>query len=148
MSDLVPDKLDDQNPQDSTGFPLNRLVAFLGPHIAWLAGMLATWLVTHFPGLNLDGDATADNIAQVLTFLLVTGITYAGQHKWLDGYSKWERGVVADTPGDQSATMFGPAGFPDAPDFEDVTDEADQPGAGEGPTRGMPLGYQIDPGRE
>lgn len=101
-------------PQEPTtptflGFPLNRIVAFAGPHIAWISGVIATWLINnvHILGTGHFGkDKTAAAIAKVITFVLVTLVTYVGQHKWLDGWQKWEQQVV--TPG----VAFDPATDP------------------------------------
>jgi hypothetical protein len=80
-----------------TGFPLGRLVALLGPYVSLLAGSIATWLVAKvdvlgIPGLNQANLATG--VAAAITFVLVTAITYASHHKWLDGNSKWETALL------------------------------------------------------
>lgn len=91
------------------GFPLNRIVAFLGPHISWLAGLLATWLVVHvhFLGLfHVTGSRIAYVLAQLGTFAVVTLVTWLGHQKWLDGFQRWAYGVIGSTPlaGELAAT--------------------------------------------
>jgi hypothetical protein len=116
----MPDQNTDQPPiTDPPPFPLNRVVAFLGPHIAWIAGLLATWLVTHFPGLNIDGNDAAEVIAQAITFLVVTAVTYAGAHKWLTGWQAWAYGLATGGPGVTTAAVeLPPEGEYDPNEFE------------------------------
>jgi hypothetical protein len=86
-------------PQPSTGaFPVNRVVAFLGPFIAILAGTLAAWLGQHFPGLTPPEGETARTIAQVTQFALGALITWALHHKFLDGWQQWEAGQLQPPP--------------------------------------------------
>ncbi len=86
------------------GLPLNRVVAFLGPHFAWIAGAVATWLmekVDVFATFGLDRNTLATVIGQALVFGVVTLVTWLGQQKWLDGFQKWAYGVgegIANTP--------------------------------------------------
>jgi hypothetical protein len=71
------------------GFPLNRIVAFFGPYIAIGSGILASWLLVHIHLLglfHLQHDGLASAIAQGLTLLLVSLLTWAGQSKWLTGH--------------------------------------------------------------
>lgn len=125
------------------GLSLSRIVALATPYISMLAASIATWLFVHFPGLHVFGSEaqTARLIVEGAIFLLVAFISYAMHHKWLDGLSKWERGVVSDMPGDQSHVMpiMPPADF----DLEDGTGEDDDPDAG---GKGMPLGW--DPNKK
>jgi hypothetical protein len=79
-------------------FPLNRVVAFLGPVIALAAGSAATWLGQNFPGLHLDATSTAAQIAAAIEFVVGAGITFALQHKWLDGWQKWETTLAPVVP--------------------------------------------------
>ena len=81
----------DAPPEGGTflGQPLNRWVAFLGPHISWVAGLIAAWLVAkvnlpQFPGLDQANVATL--IAGALTFAVVSGLTWLGHQKWLKGH--------------------------------------------------------------
>lgn len=82
------------------GIPLNRIVAFLGPHIAWIAGLLATWLTTNVELLgtfNLDQTDVENGIAQLVIFGLVTGVTWLGGQKWLTGHQR-EANLIVDSP--------------------------------------------------
>lgn len=98
-------------PVNAGGFPLNRIVAFFGPQIAILAGFVATWLVEHLEFLHLDATGTKGLIINAITFVLTAILTWAGQHKWLDGWQKWEQKVA-------------PAVVAALPDSEDIpTDE-------------------------
>jgi hypothetical protein len=81
------------------GFPLNRLVAFLGPYLSVLSGGLATWLFTHvhlFATFHVGTSDIAHAIVQAVVFGLTTAVTYAGQHKWLDGFQKWAYSLYED----------------------------------------------------
>src|SRR5579862_7490163 len=91
-------------------FPLNRIVAFIGPYIAIASGALATWLIQHFPGLHLDKATTATAITKAVVFAIGTGVTWALHHKWLDGWQKWEALVFgAGSPATQQAGTPGAA---------------------------------------
>lgn len=79
-------------------FPLNRLVALLGPYVAILSGALATWLSRHFPGLNLETKGTAATISSAIIFVIGAAVTWALHHKWLDGWQKWEAVIAAVEP--------------------------------------------------
>lgn len=79
------------------GVPLNRLVAFVGPYISSLAGIVAAWLLVHvhlFSLLHFGGDQVAQGIAQLVTFVTVAGLTWLGHSKWLSGHIAWEQAVV------------------------------------------------------
>jgi hypothetical protein len=70
-------------------FPLNRVVAFLGPYISVFAGGLASWLVARvdiigIPGLDQNNLATW--IASAITFVVTTLVTWLGHSKWLKGH--------------------------------------------------------------
>jgi hypothetical protein len=83
--------------QHEPGFPLNRLVAFLGPYISILAGVLADWLLVHVHLLSLfhtTDTEVANAITQLIVFTLVTLVTWAGQHKWLEGWQNWEAALL------------------------------------------------------
>lgn len=141
------------------GFPLNRIVAFLGPQIAILAGFIATWLVEHLEFLHLDATGTAGLIANLITFVLVSGLTWAGQHKWLDGWQKWENNVPPVDPEplngphdidteiteDNLSDVSSVAGIPAEPlPVEQASDLSPSSVEGDeetGATRGMPLGF-------
>jgi hypothetical protein len=89
--------MEDQ-PTSSQPFPLNRVIAFLGPYVAIVSGAAASWLSQHFPGLHLDTTGTAATISSAIVFVIGAGITWALQHKWLDGWQKWEAALVAIDP--------------------------------------------------
>jgi len=83
----------DGTSDESVGFPLNKVVAFAGPYIAVASGAIADWLLVHVHLLatfHLGHDSTANAIAQLLIFGVVTLITYAGHHHWLKGWQKFE----------------------------------------------------------
>lgn len=86
----TPSQPQPQAPPVSTQFPLNRVVAFLGPFVAIVAGALASWLGQHFPGLHLNKGTTSAQIAQVIEFAIAAAGTLALQHKWLTGWQQWE----------------------------------------------------------
>jgi murein L,D-transpeptidase YcbB/YkuD len=83
------------SPGGSKPFPLNRVIAFLGPYIAIASGAGATWLSQHFPGLHVEQASTASAISQAIIFVVGTAVTWALHHKWLDGWQKWEARVDA-----------------------------------------------------
>jgi hypothetical protein len=88
----------DQEPR-LFGLPLNRFVAFAGPHIAWIAGALATWLMAQtdiFATFDVSDESLAGAISQALTFGVVTFVVWLGQHKWLDGFQKWAYEAMED----------------------------------------------------
>jgi hypothetical protein len=113
------------------GFPLNRVVAFFGPQIAIIAGYIATWLVEHLEFLHLDAKGTTGAIINVIVFALTALLTWLGQHKWLDGWQKWEQRVVPsladneDIPTDDELRASG--GFDGDPSHPDDV-----------PTQGLP----------
>ena len=81
-------------------FQINRVVAFLGPYIAIVSGALATWLVRHFPGLHVDQATLGSTITQGVVFIIGAAVTYGLQHKWLDGWQKYEGQVANVAAGD------------------------------------------------
>ena len=69
--------------------PLNRLVAFAGPYISILSGIVATWLIAKANALGipgLDQDDLAQQVAAALTFTLVAVLTWLGSAQWLKGH--------------------------------------------------------------
>jgi hypothetical protein len=76
-------------------FPLNRVLALLGPYIAVLAGGIASWASTNFPGLVTDVPKTTAGITQALTFIVGALIAWGLQHKYLTGWQRWEGGMLA-----------------------------------------------------
>lgn len=76
---------------------LNRVVAFLGPYIAIVSGVVADWLLVHVHVLatfHVTHNQVADAIAQVLVFGLTALLVWLGQQKWLTGWQNFE---VAET---------------------------------------------------
>jgi hypothetical protein len=72
-----------------TTIPFNRVVAFVGPYTSAIAGGIASWLVAraNIAGLpGLDQNNLKTGIAAALTWLLVSGLTWAGHSKWLTGH--------------------------------------------------------------
>ena len=74
--------------------PSSSIAALLGPFIAPLAGALAAWLSTEFPGLELNANDTTEAIVQGATFLFGTAGAGALHYKILDGKQQWEKGVL------------------------------------------------------
>jgi len=148
MSTDVTDPKPVSPPGTILGFSVGRIVALLSPYVATASGLAATWLFVHFPGLHIFGsEAQAVRlITEAAVFLLTAGITYAIHHKWLDGLSKWERGVVSDLPGDNSVVMPIMPEIPDG-DLDDSTGMTDDPDAGE-EGKSMPLGWDPDKAKE
>lgn len=81
------------------GISVNRIVAFLGPFIAILAGALAAWLGRHFPGLKLNQTKTSAEITQAIEFAVGAGVTLLLHSKWLAGWQAWEQSEVARANG-------------------------------------------------
>jgi hypothetical protein len=80
-------------------FAINRVVAFGGPFVALLSGTLAAWLGRHFPGLGVDHQTVATDVASAVEFALGAFVTWALHQKWLDGYQRWElAGRAAESP--------------------------------------------------
>jgi hypothetical protein len=77
-----------------TRFPLNRVLTLLGPYLAVLAGVAASWVSRHFPGLVTNVPATTAAITQCATFVIGALITWALQHKYLDGWQRWEARIA------------------------------------------------------
>lgn len=78
---------------DEPTLPMNRIVAFIGPYVSIVAGALATWLLTKVHVLSMFdlGQAeVAQSITQVIIFGVTAGITWLGQHKWLNGWQEYE----------------------------------------------------------
>lgn len=95
-------------------FPVNRIVAFLGPFVAVIAGGLADWLLVHVHFLStfhVEAGTLANTITQLVIFVVTAGLIWLGQHKWLDGWSKWERAVATNAPG-YVPGPFQPVPFP------------------------------------
>ena len=103
-----------------TTIPLNRVVAFVGPYVSAIAGGIASWLVArvNIAGLpGLDQNNLKTGIAGALTWLLVSGLTWAGHSKWLTGHQ-----IAMEADARVNAAAIGvavaapaPAGAPAAP---------------------------------
>lgn len=74
------------------GLPLNRLIAFAGPYIAVISGVVADWLVVHVHILatfHVGDNDIAQAISQIIVFGVTAFVVWLGHQKWLDGYQKW-----------------------------------------------------------
>jgi hypothetical protein len=90
--DTDPTRSTEMPDSSPTRFPANRVVAGFGPLISIASAAGAAWLSTHFPGLNVPSDDTAQAITQASSFVIGGLIPWALQHKWLEGYQRWENG--------------------------------------------------------
>lgn len=71
-------------------WPVNRVVAALTPIIfVPVAGFLATWVASHFPGLPAINPTALAGI-----FALGAASALAAAYKWLDGWQKHEQNVA------------------------------------------------------
>jgi hypothetical protein len=69
--------------------PLNRIVAFFGPYISILAGIVSTWLTTHVHVLatfHIDQDSVSGTLTQAGVFGVSTLVVWLGHQKWLTGH--------------------------------------------------------------
>lgn len=107
--------------------PLNRIVALLGPFIAIFAGVAASWLSQNFPGLVTDESAARADIIQGSTFIVGMISTWGLQHKYLDGWQKWEGGVMQIELA-KSAQSYDDSSYQD--DDYDDSDQYDDSGDG------------------
>lgn len=81
------------------GIALNRLVAFAGPYIAIVSGILATWLTNKVHILatfHVAGNDIANAVAQALVFGLSALVVWLGQQKWLEGFQRWAYQTYTD----------------------------------------------------
>lgn len=93
------------------GFPLNKIVAFVGPYVAVLAGAVADWLLVHVHLLGLfhtTHNQIASAITQVVVFGLTAALVWLGHQKWLEGYQKWAYPIVHAAPVLQVAPLAPP----------------------------------------
>ncbi len=106
-----PDASEQQPILSTPRLPLNRIVALLGPFIAIFAGGVASWLSQNFPGLITDESAARADIIQGTTFVVGVLITWALQHKYLEGWQRWEGGLMDIELAKQSAAQatYSPA---------------------------------------
>jgi hypothetical protein len=93
------------------GISVNRIVAFIGPFVAIVAGALAAWLGRHFPGLKLNETKTTAEITQAIEFAVGAGVTLLLHSKWLSGWQAWEQSEVARLAG-TSPTPPASGGLP------------------------------------
>lgn len=139
------DQTVDPTTDHEPGFPLNRIVAFLGPQIAIVAGFVATWLVEHLEFLHLDATGTTGAVINVITFVLTAALTWAGQHKWLDGWQKYE--AVVNAPVHIEATVTAPE-LPELPTLPELPElpETDHLASTEPPNEAeLALAYPEEP---
>ncbi|MGZ4215257.1 MAG: hypothetical protein ACXVHB_16100 [Solirubrobacteraceae bacterium] len=90
--------------------PTNKIVAFLGPVVAIISGTIASWLGTHFPGLNLNTGKVAGDITAGIDFAIGAIVTIILQSKWLEGWQKWEAAVIAPVAAAQAQADAGTNG--------------------------------------
>lgn len=103
------------------GIPFNRIVTFAGPHISWLSGVIATWLLVHVHFLSLfhfQQDGLATGIAQGVVFVLVTAVTWLGHQKWIEGHHIELAGANGLILSHQADDLNGPAQLPPGGDYD------------------------------
>jgi hypothetical protein len=108
--------------------PLNKIVAFAGPYIAIASGAIADWLLVHVHLLatfHLGHDTTANAVAQLLVFGIVTLVTYAGQHHWLKGWQKFEADMRLPILAEAKKVLDAGATTPAETDFDPVAAKAE-----------------------
>lgn len=89
----------DPSSSSTSAFPLNRLVAFAGPYVAVLSGIIANWLVVHVHLLaefHITSGSVASAISQIAVFGITTLVVWAGHQKWLTGWQKWESEILPE----------------------------------------------------
>ena len=91
MSVSVGDQKAQASPAATSPFPLNRVVALVGPFIAIVSGAVAAWLLKHFPGLKMDQTTLGTTISEALVFSVAAAGTFAIHHKWLSGWMQYEQ---------------------------------------------------------
>lgn len=105
---------------------LNRVVAFTGPYVSVVAAALATWIIAKANALGiagLDQDATTQQIAAAITFILTAALSWAGQSKWLRGHQLWEMAQAEQ----QTQLLAQPQEPPTAPNrIPDAFDDDDE----------------------
>jgi ABC-type multidrug transport system fused ATPase/permease subunit len=119
----------DASADETVGLPLNKLVAFAGPYISVISGALATWLLTHVNFLSLfefSNAQVAESITQLVVFAIVSGVTWLGQQKWLNGWQKFEADMrqpmlehATQLLIEQAKEGGGPAGSHPSTDFDE-----------------------------
>lgn len=98
--------------------PTNRIVAFIGPAIAFASSTVAAWLIAKvnvlgLPGLDQANVATW--IAAGLTAALVAGLHALGGWKWLKGHHiELAAADVLDQVPDEAPPVNQPVTSPDA----------------------------------
>lgn len=77
----------------SSRIPINRVVAFLGPVIAVVAGAIADWLLLHVHVLGdfRERSQVVSGISQMIVFGVTAVLVWAGQSKWLTGWQRQEK---------------------------------------------------------
>lgn len=89
-------------PATDTKFPLNRIVAFLGPYIALASGAVVDWLFVHLHFLanfHTNNSAITTWLSQALVFGLTSLLVWLGQQSWLKGWIAWESKVIQEIAG-------------------------------------------------
>lgn len=77
--------------------PINRIVAFLGPLIAVLAGAVADWVLKrlHFLSDFHTHTEVANYVTQIAIFGVTAVLVWLGQQTWLKGWIQHESVVTA-----------------------------------------------------
>lgn len=127
------------------GFPINRIVAFVGPYIAILGGIVADWLTAHVHFLavfHIQGNAVASAFVQLGIFGITAGLIWLGHQKWLEGHHiiLANEGIAHQAALYQAQAALAEAGSPQQlPPPTPAEIEAD---AGEPPTKAPPRGAE------
>lgn len=111
-----------------TSVPLNRIVAFVGPFIAVIAGALADWLLArvHVLGTFRDKQALTSDVSQMLIFIVTTGVVWLGQQKWLQGWIAFEASEAPGGPDDQGLYGVSDGYYETDQDYEGDYHEGDE----------------------
>jgi hypothetical protein len=118
----------DPTSDESSLPPMNKVIAFVGPYIAVASGAIADWLLVHVHLLatfHLSHDSTANAIAQLLIFGVVTLVTYAGQHHWLKGWQKFEADLRLPMLAEAKKVLEAGETKPAETDFDPVAAKAE-----------------------
>lgn len=98
------------------GVPLNRIITFVGPYVALVAGVIATAIISSLHVTVIPHDQLATGIANVIAFAVSSGLVWLGQQQWLKGHHI----QLANLTPDLVVTETSEEG-----DFEDEDDDPD-----------------------
>jgi hypothetical protein len=132
------------------GIPLNRLIAFAGPYIAVISGVVADWLIVHvhvLSSFHVQGNEIGNAVSQILVFGITALVVWLGHQKWLDGYQKWAYHNAPAALNTIEALVVPPSTPADVRDsaaptevFEGEKEEATMDSMGTGPEPDGPVG--------